>query len=92
MPTRKVHNKICELFGIDYRLANEINRDIDFPSKFLGKKHRVLFHNYDLSTLLLLAKYKFNKDAILAWYLHKTVDEISKDKRMKTLFKLLELL
>ncbi len=90
MPSRKVHNYICKLFGINPKLANKVNREIDLPSKWLGKKHRILFHNFDLSTYLLFAKYKFNPDIINIWYLHKLVDEMSKDKNMKKIFELLE--
>ena len=90
MPSRKVHNFFCKIFGIDEKLANKINRDIDFPSKFLGKKHRILFHDFDLSTILLLSKYKFSPEVLTAWYLHKLLDELSKDKKMKELFDILE--
>jgi len=90
MPSRKVHNYVAKLLGINEKLANTINKDIDRPAKWLGKKHRILFHDFDLSTYLLLAKYKFNSKAILAWYAHKLVDEIAKDKNMRRLFELLE--
>lgn len=92
MPSRKVHNYIAKLFGIDEKFANKINREIDLPAKYLGKKHRILFHDFDISTYLLLAKYNFEPKAILAWYIHKFVDETAKDKNMRMLYKLLEAL
>ena len=92
MPSRKVHNYVCKLFGIDPEVADKVNRDIDYPSRFLGKKHRILFHDVDVYTLLLLSKYNFESDALLTWYLHKLTDDLSRDKNLKIIFKILELL
>jgi len=86
MPSRKVHNKVCEIFGINPKLADKVNRDIDYPSRYLGKDHRILFHDLDVDTMLLLAKYDFNPEAVLTWYLHKIVDEkVSKNQKLKEL-------
>ncbi len=40
MPSREVHNKLAKILGYD----KQVDRLIDLPVKWLGRKHRILFH------------------------------------------------
>lgn len=43
MPNRNVHKKISKIVVDDS--CERIHYLIDFPYRFLGKKHRILFHD-----------------------------------------------
>jgi len=47
---RQQHNGLCRL--VLGNSCNMVNSVLDFPSKFLGPKHRVLFHDPVTATLL----------------------------------------
>lgn len=44
MPNRDIHNLICELAGINPKIANQTNHMMDLPSQIMGSQHRKLFH------------------------------------------------
>ena len=90
MPSRKVHNRVAERLGIDAKLADEINRMIDEPSKWLGPSHRVVRHDPAYAAKLVLKTKK--PEAAKAWAIHVALDRISEDKNARRAFKILDAL
>jgi len=49
MPSRVSHNEFARFLGIDSRIANLVNREMDAPAKWLGPSHRKV--NHDIYTV-----------------------------------------
>jgi len=82
MPSRKVHKLIDRIFlGEEF---NEVHAFKDRPAKWLGKKHRKLFHDHITNLLIGVA---FGEKAFLSAVLHDLVDfgstEVKKKKRRR---------
>jgi hypothetical protein len=84
VPERGVHNYTSRLLlGKSF---DEVHRVLDAPVKFLGSKHRVLYHEPVEAALIGFEIAGF--EGALAALMHVTVDELcSRDKRMKNLIK-----
>jgi len=81
LPSRRVHNLVDKaLLGRSY---DSVHRAIDQPYKYLGKRHRILFHDPLTATLA-----SGGKPAPAT--LHILLDNIcSKDRRLGELLELL---
>ena len=90
MPSRKLHNKFAEAFGISHELADRVNADIDRPSKLLGPSHRRVNHDLNYAIYLGL-KYK-DVNATIGAILHYRLDEASKDPKVRKMLKIAEAL
>jgi len=80
MPSRKIHRMIDRIIlGKDYDWLHKL---IDYPSVFLGPKHRILFHSpRDPIITYLLTN---DLDAALSHYLHILTDKaVTKAKKKK---------
>lgn len=67
MANRKVHDYIAKILtGKDLDEIDKINRDIDEPYKWLGRYHRVLYHNKNplSGDSLLINRGKFDREVI----------------------------
>ena len=72
MPERRVHNHFTKLLlGKTY---DEVHRALDSPAKFLGRGHRVLFH--DRAEAALIGYAIAGDEGALAAHLHVTLDEL----------------
>ena len=93
MPSRKIHNKVAKLIFPEYDMEkiDKVNKEIDAPSKIFGPRHRKYFgHDLNLLTLLYLSE---DPDRIPLWFIHNELDKVaSKDKELKKLMELIELL
>ncbi|MHA1506356.1 MAG: hypothetical protein ACTSR0_04105 [Candidatus Asgardarchaeia archaeon] len=80
MPSRKVHLLVDKLFL--RKTFPKVHRFMDYPSKYLGKSHRVLRH--DLTTAFMLGLI-YGSEAFLSSYLHiltdKAFSRLSRRKR-----------
>ncbi len=78
MPSHEVHSLISKaLFGKSYR---EVDRAIDRPYKFLGRKHRKLFHDPISASVISYARCRSPFPGLLHIYL----DEIcSRDAKLR---------
>jgi len=83
MPDRDVHRKLSRyLTGDD---CNATHAAIDYPFRFLGRGHRVLFHD-PLSAMMIgyiMDRYKGVASAVL----HLAADEYLRPKQAKTAVK-----
>ena len=78
MPRREVHEMIDQLlFGKKFTHVHMLK---DFPSKFLGARHRVLFHD-NMTNLLIGMRY--GSEALLSAYLHDLVDFATTEAKKK---------
>jgi len=78
MPSRKVHEMIDQLlFGKKF---THVHRLKDFPSKFLGSRHRILFHDIETDMLIGL---RYGIDAMLSAYIHDLVDFATTEAKRK---------
>lgn len=76
MPTREVHRKVDRLIlGEEFP---EVHRIKDLPAKFLGAKHRRLFHDVDTAVLLGAI---YGPKAFLSALLHDLADHGAKNWR-----------
>lgn len=82
MPNLLVHEFIDEtFFGRSFK---KLHRAIDKPVFYLGRRHRVLFHDPVSASLIAQKLYPNDKDAILAAHYHILFDEeCSKDPEYK---------
>jgi hypothetical protein len=72
MPSSSVHRKTSKiLLGTP---CNRTNKAIDYPVRFLGKGHRILFH--DPLTAATVGYVADGYDGALAGILHLTIDKI----------------
>lgn len=72
MPTYQVHKLFRKLLGLEkYWWVDKL---VDYPSRFLGRKHRKLFH--DLETTLLLYLLTGDVNVVKAHLLHILVDKL----------------
>jgi hypothetical protein len=91
MPNRKLHNAFAEAFGIDRKVANEVNRTMDLPSKWMGPSHRSRRH--DLPYVVMLGLKMKSAQATQAGLLHIALDELStKNAEARKLLRLMEVL
>ncbi len=89
MPNRKVHNYIGKMLGLDPRLVNAVNRDMDKPSRYLGPSHRKVMHS-DIDAVMLMFKYK-NPQAMIASKVHQLTDQLaSSDPNLRKILAALE--
>jgi len=85
MPSKKVHKYFERLIlGKEY----DVGRIIDKPAKYLGKKHRILFH--DTETALILGLLKRDINYSIATLLHIALDKSIKGKTAKLLERFLK--
>jgi len=78
MPSRKVHEYLSKLFfGKPY---GKIHRVLDFPSKWLGRKHRILFHDMFSASLIGMGISDDPMAPYVAQY-HVIFDEICSEDR-----------
>ena len=82
MPSHRVHREITRL--LLGKPHSKVHRAIDFPYKFLGRKHRVLFHDPFTSVLVARAASK-EKGASLAAILHVLTDLVIPSRVAKIL-------
>jgi len=85
MPSRKLHEQLCKfVLGRGYA---EVHRFMDYPSRWLGKRHRQLFHDLKGCVLawLLTGDYK----GFLAAYLHILLDNEVINPEVAKLFKMI---
>ncbi len=81
MPERYVHEKISRiLLGKKY---SEVHKIIDYPVKYLGRKHRILFHDILTASLIGFSIYGYN--GALAGILHLITDKYFNTKFRKKL-------
>jgi hypothetical protein len=85
VPSRKVHERISKiLVGSS---CEHVHYLLDFPYKFLGKKHRILFHDPISAILIgyLIEGYK----GVISALAHIATDYFSSEikKYLKNLFK-----
>lgn len=84
MPERRIHNYTTKL--LLGKTFDEVHRVLDGPVKFLGRKHRVLYHEPAEAALIGYEIAGF--EGALAALLHVTVDELcSREKRLSGLIK-----
>src|SRR5208337_1082467 len=82
MPSHRVHRAITRLLlGKPHA---KVHRAIDYPYKFLGPKHRILFHDPVTSVLVARAASK-EKGASLAAILHVITDLLIPSRVSKVL-------
>lgn len=90
MPSRSVHNRIAVALGLDPKLVDAVNKDIDAPAKWLGPSHRKVRHDA-LYAFELAARFR-DPQALTAAGIHYMLDQASEDPAMRRLFKLLEVI
>jgi hypothetical protein len=74
MPGWRVHKYVdVVFFGKSY---SKIHRKMDEPVLFLGKRHRVLFHDAPAAALIAKQSYPDDPHAIEAAYLHILTDQL----------------
>lgn len=90
MPSRRVHNFLNRIiFGSSY---DKINAAIDEPFKYLGRKHRILYHNPLEAGIIGLTKTS-DINGFMAGFLHVYVDQTCSDnKSLKATLEILALL
>jgi len=88
VPSRRIHSMVTRmLLGKDYEWLHCL---IDFPSRWLGKRHRILMHS-DVDPLITLVM-TGDPDAALAHYLHIKLDRMcSRDKKLEKILELYRL-
>ena len=75
MPSHSVHNYVNRLlFGRSYW---KINREMDKPYVFLGRYHRVLFHEPAWAYLIASKFYPGDPNAVLAAQSHFVLDSFA---------------
>ena len=85
MPDRATHKKFSKLLlGDD---CNATHAAIDYPFRFLGRKHRVLFH--DPLSAVLIGYFMDDYKGVASAVLHLAADEYLKPRRAKPLMKVL---
>ena len=95
MPNRDVHNKIAyDLMKKHsskklYDLINDVNKEMDAPSQWLGGSHRVLYHSKNATRLDSLIINKGNVNREIARRIHLILDY---DKDLQKLIKIQEAL
>jgi len=86
MPSNHTHKKISKLLlGKNCRLTHEI---IDYPVRFLGEKHRVLFH--DPVSAAVIGYVTNGPEGVYSGLLHLAADRIC--SKYKIVEKLIEYL
>jgi len=71
---RDMHNAIAKRFGIRENIADIINKEMDFPSKYLGSQHRKYFHGQHKKIIrtkkgkIILTKFKMTKKDLIELY------------------------
>lgn len=91
MPGRRLHNKIAKLFGIDEKLADEVNKLTDIASKFAGPRHREIWGHSKTDPILFSILFG-DWRAGMANLIHQKLDELESRKETRKLIKLLELI
>jgi len=91
VPSWRVHAFVDRtLFGKSY---HKIHRRLDEPFKYLGRGHRVLFHDFPTAYLVALDCYPGDPNAVEAAYGHILLDEqCSADPGYKKLLEKLAML
>jgi hypothetical protein len=91
VPSLRVHAFVDRtLFGKSYY---KIHRRLDEPVKYLGRGHRVLFHDFPTAYLVAQECYPGDPNAVLAAYEHILLDEVcSADPEYKKLLEKLAIL
>ncbi len=86
MPERRIHSWITRLLlGRGY---DEVHRTLDYPSLFLGPRHRRLFH--DSMDAVMIGYLIGGLDGAVAAMLHILIDEIcSSDEEFDRLLRFL---
>jgi hypothetical protein len=91
VPSRKTHNIIAQALGIPLSLADEVNRDMDAPSRETGPSHRRYRHDVNYA-IREGVKYR-TPLAMAASLLHSQVDRtVSSDPRLRKLVEIIEAL
>jgi len=82
LPSLRVHEYVDRvLFKKSYR---KLHRAMDKPVKFLGKRHRELFHDNTWACVIASRLYPNDRHAVLAALTHIKCDEIcSSDPKFK---------
>ena len=81
MPERYVHEKISRiLLGKKY---SKVHKIMDYPVRYLGRKHRILFH--DILSASLIGFLTYGWDGALAGILHLITDKYFNTKLKKKL-------
>lgn len=93
MPSRKVHNLIAKEFGIDPRIANEVNAHMDAPARQMGPGHRKVRHDPAYAIFIALNyNGRDRQHALAAAALHIKLDQISQNPEMRMVFKFLDII
>lgn len=107
MPSRKLHNRFAETLGIDKDLADQVNKQMDEPSKWLGPSHRVVRHDipYALKMAFEIPQQRRVKlkgierrkevtpaDVMKAYGVHLLMDVASQNPSARRMFRVMEAL
>jgi hypothetical protein len=105
LPGRKLHNKFAESLGIEKDLANQVNKRIDEPSKWLGPSHRIVRHDipyalkmaFEIPREQTLKGVKSRKevtptDVMKAYGVHLLMDMASENPSVRRMFRVMEAL
>jgi hypothetical protein len=85
MPSRYKHKKFSKLL-IGYS-CERTHKIIDYPVRFFGKKHRILFH--DPASALIVGFLSDGLQGSISALTHILLDECSKNKILKQLIEYL---
>ena len=107
MPSRRLHNRFAESLGIDKDLADQVNKQMDEPSKWLGPNHRVVRHDipYALRMAFEIPRQRSMKikriqrgkevtpaDVMKAYGVHLLMDVASQNPSARRMFRMMEAL
>jgi hypothetical protein len=86
MPSRRVHTKLSEALLGDG--CNATHAVIDYPYRFLGRRHRILFH--DPLSAMLLGYLADGKKGVVSALMHLVEDKYIKPRHSDALLELLD--
>ncbi len=86
MPARKEHNKLSKIFlG---KSCNRTHAAIDYPFRFMGRRHRILFH--DPISAALIGYLANGDEGALSGWMHLAADKCLKPRYAEPIVKILE--
>ncbi len=102
IPNRPLHNWFAEFLGIDPRIADLVNENMDAPSKTLGPRHRIVRHDLPYAVRLAAQANRITvrngkntrqatpPEVLAAFAAHMMLDRASTNPGMRRFFKLVE--
>jgi hypothetical protein len=79
LPDLQTHKKISEL--LIGNACEQTNRTIDYPVRFLGREHRILFH--DPLSAALIGMMTGGRDGVYSALIHLAVDKYCGNQIMR---------